>query len=149
MKTARSVGAVVFLLLATSFPLLAHHSLSAEFDFNSSIDITGTIVRIAWGAPHVYVDVEAKDPASGKTELWKVQMASPACMQQHGIGVKTMVVGSSITVRNSPRAKDGSFSIPVFTMIYDNKTVRVSRSPSDPAQVLNVRDQNVDPWCAP
>jgi len=149
MKPTHSLTAVVLLFLAASLPLLAHHSLTAEFDFNTRVDITGTIVQIMWGAPHVLVLVDAKDPKSEETKHWKLQMASPVCMQQHGVGQKTMVVGSTVTVRDTPRAKNGSMTVPVFTMIYDNKSIRVSRSPSDTGQSSNVLNQNVDPWCAP
>jgi len=45
-------------------------------------------------------------------------------------------------------------TVPVFAMIYDNKSIRVSRSPEDQGQSFNALNQNalnqnVDPWCAP
>ena len=81
-------------------------------------------------------------------------MAAPACMEKHGISRTTMTLGSTITVRDAPRARNGSFTIPVFEMTYGGKSIRVVRSPSDPP-VANVSltanriESYVLGWCAP
>jgi len=38
MKPTQCLTAVVLLFLAASLPLLAHHSLTTEFDFNTMVD---------------------------------------------------------------------------------------------------------------
>jgi hypothetical protein len=154
MRSRKFVTGTVLVLLACALPVIAHHSVSAEFDFNKTIDVTGAIARIEWGNPHVYVEVDSKDPASGGTARWRLQMAAPVCMEKHGISRVTMTVGSTITVRDAPRAKDGSLTIPVFTMIYENKSIRVVRAPSDPpvssvSPTASDIEKNALSWCAP
>jgi len=145
MKT-RQLRAVLFcLFLAFALPAVAHHSLSAEYDSGKLLDLTGTITRVEWVNPHAWVEIDGKDPADGRTQHWKLEMASITCLVKHGISKETMTLGSTITVHDSWRAKDGSFHTPVFTMIYGNRSYRVQRSPSDPQVDLTEPDY----WCAP
>ena len=43
-------------------PIVAHHSVSAEFDTTKTINFTGTVKEINWGNPHIYTVVDATDP---------------------------------------------------------------------------------------
>ena len=40
--------------------LVAHHSVSAEFDTNKKVTFTGTVKKIDWMNPHIYTHVEVK-----------------------------------------------------------------------------------------
>ena len=54
-------------VLVSAASLVAHHSVSAEFDTTKTIKFTGKVTGINWGNPHIYTLVEAPDPANGKT----------------------------------------------------------------------------------
>src|SRR5438093_169352 len=57
------VSAVVGLfLLGRDLPLSAHHAFAAEFDSNKPVKFEGTVTKMQWTNPHVWVYVDVKKP---------------------------------------------------------------------------------------
>ncbi len=52
------------LIAAIAAPLLAHHSISAEFDSTKPITLSGTVTNVDWMNPHTYVFVDVNDPSA-------------------------------------------------------------------------------------
>ena len=54
------IGALVVIAGAS---VRAHHAFAAEFDANSPIELTGTVVRMEWVNPHtwIHIDVQQDD----------------------------------------------------------------------------------------
>ena len=48
--------------LLLAIPVVAHHSISAEFETTKPITVTGTVKKVAWMNPHIYTYVEVKQP---------------------------------------------------------------------------------------
>ncbi len=46
-------------VLVSAAPVVAHHSVSAEFDTTKTITFTGKVKEVNWGNPHIYTSVEA------------------------------------------------------------------------------------------
>ena len=61
---------VVGLLFSAASPILAHHSISAEFDLARNWSVSGKLARIDWMNPHISVWVDATDPATGKVAAY-------------------------------------------------------------------------------
>ena len=59
-------------LLASTAPLLAHHSFSAEYDANAMITLIGKINSVEWSNPHISIQLDVTD-AAGKVTTWAVQ----------------------------------------------------------------------------
>jgi len=97
-------GAVSGLLILTTFAL-AHHSFSAEFDFNKQITLKGTITKVEWTNPHTYFYIDGKDE-SGKTANWAVEGGAPNVLYRQGWKPDTLKIGDQVTVVGS-RAKNG------------------------------------------
>ena len=93
-------------LTASSAPLLAHHSFSAEYDDTKPIKVTGVITKVEWQNPHIwfYVDVKGDD---GKVTNYAFSGGAPGQLMRRGIMKSSLIVGSTITV-DGFRAKDGS-----------------------------------------
>src|SRR5439155_9843872 len=85
---------------------LAHHPFSSEFDASKPVTITGTVSRIEWTAPHVYVFMDSKD-VNGKTASWKLEGANPNTLEGNGWKSAMLKKGDRITAM-AFRAMDGS-----------------------------------------
>ena len=85
--------------VATGAPLaaFAHHSLSAEFDFRKSVQLTGIVTRIEWTNPHALLYLNVHDPATGKTMQWALQLSSPNALAGLGWTRRTLSAGETIT----------------------------------------------------
>jgi Family of unknown function (DUF6152) len=92
-------------VLASAVPVVAHHSVSAEFDTTKTIKFVGKVTGIAWGNPHIYTLVEAPDPATGKTVVFRVEGGPPNSLFRAGWRKDTLKVGETVTVTGN-RAKN-------------------------------------------
>ncbi len=97
----------------------AHHSMSALFDFNQRITRSGTLTKLDWRNPHIYLFVDAKSD-QGLVETWRFEGPSPGFFRRRddvGKGDFENAIGETVTVEAS-RARDGSLSglIRMFTL---------------------------------
>lgn len=70
--------------LITAAPsLLAHHSVGAEFDVESTVSLEGTVTKVEWFNPHiwVYLDVESSDGSSAE---YQCEGSSPNSLRRRG-----------------------------------------------------------------
>ena len=107
MRTSRGLIACP-ILLAVVFPLLAHHSFEAEYDFNKPMKVTGTVTKMEWMNPHAHFYVDVKD-ASGKVTNWNFELGAIPVLLKQGWRRDSLKQGDQVTVEGS-RAKDGSNS---------------------------------------
>jgi hypothetical protein len=96
---------VLLLIGASNAP--AHHNMSAIFDFNDRVRITGTLSKLDYRNPHIEFIVESKG-ANGE-ETWKYEGPSPAFFREKSVGNEDFesAIGKMVTVEAS-RARDGS-----------------------------------------
>ena len=99
--------------------MVAHHSITAEFDIEKQVRLSGIVSNVDWMNPHTYVFVDVKDPALGKTRTWACELASPNELARHGFTRASLKIGMSVRVMGT-RAKDGSFKIHTDTLEADN-----------------------------
>src|SRR6266404_6109121 len=103
-------------LFSAAAPVLAHHSISAEFDPKKEMTIKGTLKGIQWTNPHIVTLVDAKDPNTGKVETYYFQGNGPAAYHRAGIYKEDWKVGEPVTVTYLA-AKDGSKHLGFVKMI--------------------------------
>ena len=92
-------------MLLTAAPLMAHHAFTAEFDAKKPVTIRGTVTRIEWSNPHVWVYVDVKDE-KGTWTNWGFEMGAPHQLQTRGWTRDLLKVGEELIVEGS-LAKSG------------------------------------------
>ena len=98
------VGVIVGVaVMAGGITLGAHHAVSAEFDTSKPITFTGTIKRVEWMNPHIYTQVEVKEPG-GKLVVYRVEGGAPNTLFRQGWRKDDLKIGETVTV-NGIRAK--------------------------------------------
>ena len=105
MRAKLLVG-VVTLLSALVAPILAHHSLVAEYDPKQPVKVTGTVTKVEWTNPHIWFFVDVKDE-QGKVINWGFSGGPPGVMQRRGISRTSLKIGDVVVVEGF-RARDGS-----------------------------------------
>jgi hypothetical protein len=96
-----------FVLLGTD--ALAHHNMTALFDFNDRVTLNGTLTKIDWRNPHTYLTIDVQ--AAGATESWQAEGPSPTWFRIRDIGKADFEssLGKNLNVEVS-RARDKSRS---------------------------------------
>jgi hypothetical protein len=87
-------------LVALSPRAGAHHSFAAEFSYDESGTITGTVVEVLYVNPHARFFIAVKDE-SGKEILWDAQTRSPNALAAVGWSKDTLRVGEQITIEGN------------------------------------------------
>jgi len=107
------------ILIALTVPVLAHHSISAEFDSTKPVTLMGTVTNVDWMNPHTYVFVDVSDPSASRTRTWACELTSPNELARRGFTRESLRVGMLVRVTGT-RAKDGSFKIHTDLLTADN-----------------------------
>jgi len=106
MKMTLAMLVAVTLSSAASVPLAAHHSFAAEFDAKQPVLFKGTVTRMEWINPHVWIHINVAQP-NGKTEAWMVEGGAPTVLFRRGFSKTSLRAGTQIVV-DGYRAKDGT-----------------------------------------
>jgi hypothetical protein len=85
-------------LLVASAPLLAHHSVTAEFDPNQEWTVTGVLKKVDWINPHTATWVEVKDESTGAAETWGCEGNPPSTYSRAGVHRQDWRVGEVVTL---------------------------------------------------
>jgi hypothetical protein len=99
--SCRLSAPVLALLLGLAMPALAHHSLTAEFDTDRTVTITGTITEMKWTNPHAWLYINVKDD-KGQTRNWAVEFATPNQLYRRGWAREDLPAGAVVTVNGYP-----------------------------------------------
>ena len=81
----------------------AHHS-PAMFDMSKSVVVEGTLTKIMWANPHIYMTIETVDE-SGVHVAQEVEAAGLAVLSPGGVTTDSLRVGDEVTLRGAPHRK--------------------------------------------
>ena len=109
-----------FFALAVMLPaaasLSAHHNMSAIYDFNNRVTMSGTLTKFDWRNPHIELIVEAKGDKD-QMETWTLEGPPPSFFRTRDVGKTDFegAFGKPVSFEAS-RARDGSKSGLLRTM---------------------------------
>lgn len=101
-----AVSGLGVVLAGTTVSLSAHHAFAAEFDANKPVTFRGTVVKVEWVNPHMWMHLEVKKP-DGTVEQWAFEAGTPSVLFRRGLTKASLEVGSEV-VADGYQAKDGS-----------------------------------------
>jgi hypothetical protein len=101
------IGAFLALSVLLAGAVWAHHNMSALFDFNNRVTMTGTLTKFDWRNPHIQLIVEVNK--DGQMETWTLEGPPPIFFKERDVSKSDFenAFGKTVTAEAS-RARDGS-----------------------------------------
>ncbi len=93
-------------LLLAAMPAMTHHAFAAQYDTTRNLTFKGTVTKVEWKNPHIYVYIDVKDDA-GNVANWSFEGASATGLYRLGWKKDSLKPGDEVTVEGW-RAKDGA-----------------------------------------
>jgi len=104
----RITASIALGVLLLTGSLWAHHNMSALFDFNNRVSLSGTLTKYDWRNPHIYLTVEVKGPKD-EMETWQVEGPPPSFFRIRDISKMDFENAAGKMVKfEASRARDGS-----------------------------------------
>jgi len=121
---------VGFLTIALGTSLAAHHSFTAEFDVTKPVTLKGSVTKVEWGNPHIWVYLDVKDEG-GALRAWQCEGGAPNKLTRNGWSKESLKFNDQITV-DGWLAKDGSKTCNLRVIkLPDGRTVFAGSSGGD------------------
>ena len=101
-----AVAGVCVWLAGTAAPVSAHHAFAAEFDADRPVEFSGTVKRVEWVNPHVWIHIDVNKD-DGTTEEWGFEAGTPNVLFRRGFTRDSLLPGTDVLV-DGYQAKDGT-----------------------------------------
>ena len=86
----------------------AHHNMSALFDFNNRVSLSGTLTKYDWRNPHIYLAVDVKGDKDA-VETWELEGPPPSFFRTRDVSKMDFENAFGKMVKfEASRARDGS-----------------------------------------
>ena len=105
MKLTVVVMGVGLFFAGTAVSLRAHHAFAAEFDAKKPVHFEGTVTKMEWVNPHVWLHIDVKKP-DGTVENWAFEAGTPNVLFRRGFTKESLLPGTKVVV-DGYQAKDG------------------------------------------
>ena len=118
------------LVAAMALPVYAHHSFAAEFDASKAVTLVGSVTKVEWQNPHIWVYLDVKDD-QGRVQPWQCEGGAPNTLTRNGWSKESLKFGEQVTI-DGALAKDGSKTCNMRVVkLPDGRTVFAGSSGGD------------------
>ena len=90
-----AIAAVVIGISISALPTLAHHSM-AMYDTSTLVTIKGTVAKIDWMNPHVWIHLNEK-AEGGRIVSRRIQIAAPGGLIKRSFDKSLLNIGDTVT----------------------------------------------------
>jgi hypothetical protein len=101
-----AVGSIGLLIAGTTTSVEAHHAFAAEFDSERPVEFSGTVTKVEWVNPHVWIHMDV-NLDNGATEEWAFEAGTPNVLFRRGFTRESLLPGTAVEV-DGYQAKDGT-----------------------------------------
>jgi hypothetical protein len=101
----------------------AHHSV-AMYDNDNLIVIHGTVTRVEWASPHVFVYLTVASDDGESTE-WAVEIDAPVLLRRYGWRQDTVEPGDEISFTGGPALSGAPVMRGAIAELADGTQLRV------------------------
>lgn len=134
----------VFLLLALSSEVVAHHNWAAIYDVEGDIEIEGVVSELVWRNPHVvmYFTVDAGTP---NEKVYSTASNSVSALARMGVTRDLVAVGTKVRVAGYPsRTNDTDFFMNHLLLLDEYREIVFLRTadPRWPEESERIGDAN-------
>ena len=107
MRRYRCLGILSAFLAGAA---LAHHSPSAYDMGGDQVTVEGTLTKVDWANPHIYLTLETEG-SDGQRVLQQVEAVSISLAQATGLTRDVLTLGSTVVVRAFPNRRGGGYTV--------------------------------------
>jgi hypothetical protein len=106
--SSRTCALVAAGLWVAAGVMWAHHNMSALFDFNNRVSLSGTLTKYDWRNPHIYLAVDVKGDKDA-VETWELEGPPPSFFRTRDVSKMDFENAFGKMVKfEASRARDGS-----------------------------------------
>jgi hypothetical protein len=101
LKLRHMLPAIATALVAVALDAAAHHSFTATYFEDRTIEIEGKLLQFMFRNPHTFVHVEAPDEA-GQLQRWAVEWGGAGQLANQGVTSQTLRAGDIVKITGNP-----------------------------------------------
>jgi hypothetical protein len=121
MRLIRTAAATLLGVFAVTSLAAGHHSFNAQYDPEQPITIEGTVNRVEWRNPHIWVFLDVTE-ADGTVTTWQCEGGAPNALTRQGWTRQTLAIGGQLTL-SGYRARAAEHVCNAREWTYEGRTV--------------------------